>query len=275
MKHTIKSRKGFTLVEMLGVLAIIAILISVISVGVLSAINRARIVATISNFKNLETAALSYVALNESAGQLPLTKADFAIPSRLNLARNSGAGANFAVGSQGPLHLEAIFLAAGTLERYPNWRVGRDALQSGQALLNEAGWNRKASSWADVNANGVAVANYNDWANYVRAECAPSAPSIVPGTYDATGMNDATGVNFRIDGSTNLSPSVRVGYVVIPGMSLKDAEKISEEINGALNDMDIAASSPVLDQTAGRFAIEGSAPQADGTVTGYYYLGTF
>ncbi|MDR2673796.1 MAG: type II secretion system GspH family protein, partial [Opitutaceae bacterium] len=77
MKHNIKSRKGFTLVEMLGVLAIIAILISVISVGVLSAINRARIVATLSNFKNLETAALSYVALNESAGQLPLTKANF------------------------------------------------------------------------------------------------------------------------------------------------------------------------------------------------------
>jgi hypothetical protein len=232
-------------------------------------------VATLSNFKNLETAALSYVALNESAGQLPLTKANFDIPSRLTLDRAAGDGGNFATGAQNALHLEAVFLAAGTLERYPSWRVGRDALQSGKALANEAGWNRKASSWSDVNSGGKGVADYNDWSTFVRAECAPSDPDAEPGTYSNTGMNSDDGVNFRIDGTTNLPKAVRVGYVVIPGLSLKDAEKISEEINGALNDMDISGASAVVTQTAGRFAVDGSTPQGDGTVTGYYYLGTF
>jgi prepilin-type N-terminal cleavage/methylation domain-containing protein len=278
-RNSINTRKGFTLVEMLGVLAIIAILISVISVGVLSAINRARIVATVSNFKNLETAMLAYVALPESQGQVPLTKSNLGILTVNNLALNANNGANLAANNgQMDLHLESVFLAAGTLERYPTWRAGRDAMQSGVIMANERGWNRKKNKWSMWKADGTGAlaAPINDWRLYARAECAIVVPTLTPGastTVQTNGMMAASGVNFKLDGTTNLPNATRCAYVVLAGLSLKDAEKLSEEINGSLNTMDLKASpSPVIIQTAGRFVTDGVDRAVDGTVYGFYYL---
>jgi prepilin-type N-terminal cleavage/methylation domain-containing protein len=275
MKHNIKSRKGFTLVEMLGVLAIIAILISVISVGVLAAINRARIVATISNFKNLETAALSYIALNESSGKLPLTKSG----TLGTVASTTGTGAlsTIALADQGSLHLETVFLAAGTLEKYPNWRVGNDPLQNGIVLANERGWNRKINRWSTQSADGIALTGTNNWLPFCRAECALSGTAVTPGTYNANGTMDNAGlVNFKLDGSTSLPINARVAYVVLPGLTPKDAEKLSEEINGSLNDITLRGAAPVYEQTRGRFVTSGSSiADPVGGLVGYYLLGDF
>ncbi|AWI08478.1 type II secretion system protein [Ereboglobus luteus] len=271
MKHNkINSRKGFTLVEMLGVLAIIAILISVISVGVLSAINRARIISTVSNFKNLETATLAYLALSESSGRLPLTKAathDTVVDT------TAAAAAGTALNADTDLHLEIIFLAAGTLERYPNWRVGVDGVQNGAQLNKERAWNRRKNKWTELNVDGTAAGVTNNWTQWVRAECAAAGPNtLVPGTYNANGtMNADKEVNFRIDGFSNLVKGSRVAYVVIPGLTMKDAEKISEEINGALNEMDLKAATPLVTQQKGRFVVDGATTQ-NGDVTGYYFL---
>jgi prepilin-type N-terminal cleavage/methylation domain-containing protein len=280
MKHNkLNTRKGFTLVEMLGVLAIIAILISVISVGVLSAINRARIVATLSNFKNLETATLSYIALNESIGKLPLTKSSASLPGVAGLS-NTAVAATITIGSaQNPLHLETVFVAAGTLEKYPSWRVGNDPLQNGIKLDQEQGWNRKLNKWSTTAASGATVGTANNWHAYCRAECAMSAGSsvLVPGTYGTDGTMGGGLVNFRLDGSSNLAANVRVAYVVLPGLTAKDAEKISEEINGTLNDMDLRASSPVYAQARGRFVTDGitqAGSDINGLV-GYYLIDSF
>lgn len=270
-RNKINTRKGFTLVEMLGVLAIIAILISVISVGVLSAINRARVVATISNFKNLETALLSYIALPEAAGRVPLTKSPNAIPTVDSLAADAGDGAALAAADQIDLHMETIFLTAGTLERMPNWRIGTDAIQSGLVVANERGWNRKRSAWSEQNTTGNDTLG-NNWTNYVRVECAPTATSTEvedPGDI-VNGMMHANGVQFRIDGSSYLPVGTRTAYVVIPGLSLKDAEKLSEELNGSLNRMDLRAADAVLTQTIGRFVVNNDPD--DGVVTGFYFL---
>jgi prepilin-type N-terminal cleavage/methylation domain-containing protein len=279
MKHNkLNTRKGFTLVEMLGVLAIIAILISVISVGVLSAINRARIVSTLSNFKNLETATLSYIALNESSGKLPLTKSPTGIPVSGGLSGTSGTLAPIAIGAQPPLHLETVFVAAGTLEKYPSWRVGNDPLQNGIKLNQEQGWNRKLNRWSTwATGTTAAPSTPNNWLPYVRTECAMSDINVIPGAYGATGMmGSGSGVNFRTDGSSNLSRDVRVAYVVIPGLTAKDAEKLSEEINGTLNDMDLRANPALVVQTRGRFVTDGvtQAGEINGLV-GYYLLDTF
>lgn len=267
MKNNIKSAKGFTLVEMLGVLAIIAILISVISVGVLAAINRARIVSTLSNFKNLETATLAYVAMPESSGQIPLTKATSISTVQTTLA-NSPAGTALALAAQTDLHLEAIYMQVGTLERYPQWRAGTDAMQSGNIdLQKERAWNRKMSKWSEENVAGAGTFG-NNWIDCVRAECAVVDQAAIPGTYNANGMMGATGVNFYLDGNSDLPQATRCAYVVLPGLSLKDAEKISEEINGALNTMDIKNN--IIVQTGGRFVTDGT--QIDGAVTGYFFL---
>jgi prepilin-type N-terminal cleavage/methylation domain-containing protein len=278
MKRNIKSHKGFTLVEMLGVLAIIAILISVISVGVLSAINRARIVSAISNFKNIETATLAYVALNESSGKVPFTKNAGGIPTVTNLTNTAADGTALAAGAQNSLHLEIVYQAAGTLEKYPTWRVGTDALQNGLVLADERGWNRKKNKWAEVNTDGVTAASNQSWATYCRTECAPVAPAATdPGilTDIANGQMVAAGVNFRTDGVTPLVAGSRVVYVVLPGLTIKDAEKLSEEINGSLNDMDIR--NGTIKQNRGRFVTTGAetAVLAGGGIVGFYLIEAF
>ncbi|MDF9833688.1 prepilin-type N-terminal cleavage/methylation domain-containing protein [Ereboglobus sp. PH5-5] len=282
MKHNkINSRKGFTLVEMLGVLAIIAILISVISVGVLSAINRARTVATISNFKNLETALLAYIAMPESGGKAPLTKAA-AVTSLRAVDGMSNAATVIAATDMTAYTLESVFLSAGTLERLPNWRVGNDGVQSGDiALANIAGWNRKKNGFCETennNAGTIAPADLADFTAFIRTECAPVDNGATPGECTTSGqaMNSATGVNFQIDGTSNL-PSGRVAYIVIPGLTPRDAEKISEEINGTLNIIDLkqANAAGTRTQTAGRFAVDcedAIVAAQDGTATGYYFL---
>jgi prepilin-type N-terminal cleavage/methylation domain-containing protein len=274
MKHNIKSRKGFTLVEMLGVLAIIAILISVISVGVLSAINRARIVSAISNFKNIETATLAYVALNESSGKVPYTKLPAGIPTVTLLTNAAVASADVALANQSNMHLEIVYQAAGTLEKYPTWRVGTDALQNGLVLANERGWNRKKGKWAILNTAGAALIAQS-WATYCRTECAPVDDGADPGarTGIANGLMSATGVNFRTDGVTNLVAGSRVVYVVLPGLTIKDAEKLSEEINGSLNDMDIR--NGTVKQNRGRFVTDGQDDATMGGVVGFYLIEAF
>jgi prepilin-type N-terminal cleavage/methylation domain-containing protein len=276
-RNSINTRKGFTLVEMLGVLAIIAILISVISVGVLSAINRARIVATLSNFKNLETALLAYVALPESQGQVPLTKSIGNIEVFDTLAFNATKANDLATGAdQQDLHLEGVFLSAGTLERYPTWRAGRDGMQNGVVMANERGWNRKKNKWSEVTPDGsTAAPGTNNWNLYARAECTIVDSTITPGDSGAVGTDGlmaSKGVNFQLDGTSSLTNATRCAYVVMAGLSLKDAEKLSEEINGSLNTMDLKAASPLTEQTAGRFVTDGKDAANDGTVYGFYFL---
>ena len=273
-----KFRKGFTLVEMLGVLAIIAILMSIVAVGVLSAINRTRIVATMSNFKNLETAILGFVALPEASGKLPLTKhaTSTTIPvadALGNTATTPMVGATAAQLKN--LHLEIPFLSSGLLERTPTWRVGMDGVATGRVnLAIDFGWNRNRGAFASVNKTSPATAVAgNDWTDYVRTECAPVDTTITSATAGSLhtdgAMMTANGVNFFIDGSSSLPNGTRVAYVVIPGLSLKDAVKLSEELNGSLNDTDLDAVAPVEEQHRGRFVFD--APTGD-SVTGFYFL---
>lgn len=276
-RNNINSRKGFTLVEMLGVLAIIAILISVISVGVLSAINRARVVATVSNFKNLETALLAYIAMSESGGKIPLTKSPTATDVReattMDNTATIGAGTTPAAYT-----LESVFLSAGTLERLPNWRVGNDGVQSGDIVLADmAGWNRRKNGFCEsLNNNGGAIGTLADFSNFIRTECSPIDPAANPGDTTGGAMNSTDGTNFKLDGVSSL-PAGRVAYVVLPGLTPRDAEKISEEINGTLNLIDLkqANSAATRTQDAGRFAVDcedAAVTAGGGTVTGYYFL---
>ena len=274
-----KFRKGFTLVEMLGVLAIIAILMSIVAVGVLSAINRTRIVATMSNFKNLETAILGFVALPEASGKLPITKAGATVLAKqkmaLTMATNSGTQA-MTTGETPSLHLEIPFLSSGLLERNPTWRVGSDGIATGQMVLaEERGWNRNKGAFSLLTQTGGTVGTANDWSDYVRAECAPVDNTIALADtgklHTDKAMMKADGVNFYLDGTTSLPSGTRVAYVVIPGLSLKDAAKLSEELNGTLNETDLNAATPVQYQTKGRFVFAAPGTGED-SVTGFYFL---
>lgn len=266
---------------MLGVLAIIAILMSIVAVGVLSAINRTRVVATMSNFKNLETAILGFVALPEASGKLPLTKvpaADFAKIKIASAFGNAATLSNVDAAKMKAIHLEIPFLSSGLLERNPTWRVGNDGISTGRITMsNEFSWNRNKGAFAEVDSAGNTVGTPSDWEEYVRTECAPVDDQItaVPAdmTTNATGLMSASGVNFFLDGTTSLPAGTRVSYVVIPGLSLNDAVKLSEELNGTLNEATLTgpAAQQKKSQEFGRFVF--SAPTGtEDSVTAYYYL---
>jgi prepilin-type N-terminal cleavage/methylation domain-containing protein len=57
-----KSNKGFTLIEMIGVLAIIGILASVVAPKVIEAIRDAKVTSTLANLSTIKSAALNYYA---------------------------------------------------------------------------------------------------------------------------------------------------------------------------------------------------------------------
>lgn len=262
------SRKGFTLVEMLGVLAIIAILISVIAVGVLSAINRARIVATVANFKNLETAVVGFVALPNSGGTVPLTQpgAGNTTPIRTYDGSAFADAANDATYT-----LDQVLRASGLIDRPMQWRVGNDGM-SQVVLTQERIFMLSRNAWSDgLDINGVTPGTGNDWTTFNRTECAPVNGSAAADGATATwgDIYDATnGVNFYIDGRSALKAS-RVAYVLLKNVSLKDAKKLSAELNGALDDSETQD-----DQFKGRLVY--AAPTAPATSTDvYYYLGSF
>jgi len=60
MKTTYNSRKGFTLIEMIGVLAIIGILAAVVAPRVIESIRDAKVTSAISSVNAAKTAALNY-----------------------------------------------------------------------------------------------------------------------------------------------------------------------------------------------------------------------
>lgn len=264
-QKSIRSRQGFTLVEMLGVLAIIAILISVIAVGVLSAINRARVVATVSNLKNIETAVTGYVALGNSGGTLPLTE-------------GTGAGAtngvpvivsnNVTYVANGvPYIVDQVLVSSGLIEKSLGWRVGTDGTTSITAA-NEPRFL--------VSKRAYAAAGSNVWTDYNRVECAPVNSAIAAiADLDADALASTaflTAPQFFIDGQSPINAG-RVAFVVLKNVSLKDAVKLSQELNGALDDTESFVASADSLQARGRLVF--SAPASATTVDCYYYIASF
>lgn len=265
MKKNMNTRKGFTLVEMLGVLAIIAILISVIAVGVMSAINRARIVATVANFKNLETAVVGFVALPNSGGTVPLTKGP-------NTPIDTYNGTNYAqVAADGTYTLDQVLRASGLIDRPLSWRVGTDGLTQ-MPLANEQIFMLSRNAWADgVAVNGVTTTTpENVWDDYNHCDVAAVNGATTVVNTQLNVAPDTTGVNFFLDGTSKLNAS-RVAYVVLKNVSLKDAQKLSSEINGTLDDSEVAAAG--VGQYRGRLIY--GAPNTANLVDVYYYLASF
>ncbi len=263
MKQIKNSNKGFTLVEMLGVLAIIAILISVIAVGVLAAINRARIVATVANFKNLETAVVGFVALPNSGGTVPLTTGTVGVWSGTAVTPTT---------ADTKMTLDQPLRASGLIDRQLGWRVGSDG-NTQVNLAAEYPFALSRNAWVTSGTyNGATVGAGNDWSAYNRTVCWPcditataGAPAALPIDATTAGSEKA---NFYLDGVSPLK-AARVALVVLTNVSLKDAKKLSAELNGSLDQSEFQD-----DQFAGRLVYK--APTGtETTTTVYYYLASF
>lgn len=82
--RTIRKRVGFTLIEMIGVLAIIAILVAAVAPRIFEAINDSKITAATSTVRTLETAVAKYYS--DVGTLLPLSAAGVPTASNGNAA---------------------------------------------------------------------------------------------------------------------------------------------------------------------------------------------
>jgi prepilin-type N-terminal cleavage/methylation domain-containing protein len=269
MKSNIKSTKGFTLVEMLGVLAIIAILISVIAVGVLAAINRAAVVATASNFKNMETAIVGFVALPASGGTIPLTEGNGDIIDIVNdniVTIESDP-------DDGSYTLNQVLVASGLIDRQISWRLGRDgANRVNLAAERTFRISKNAFNSEDDDTNATGDTN---WTDVNRAE----ASKVVAAAMTSNGIDTdefaISGVDFWLDGRSGLQAS-RAAYAILKEVSIKDACALSRELNGVFDDTDSPAFKNAPNTTwqgRGRFVFAASTNATN--VTCYYYLASF
>ncbi|OAM89948.1 hypothetical protein AW736_11615 [Termitidicoccus mucosus] len=267
MKRNITSRKGFTLVEMLGVLAIIAILISVIAVGVMSAINRAQIVATTSNLKNLETSTIGFVALNTSGGTVPITEGP-------GDALTGGAATPLATfdptapadpvvfaALDNTYTFDQVLRAAGFIDNQMSWRGGQSG-NTQNAAANERVFIISRNAFSTAGGAG------NAWDNYNRSEASIIVPAQIAAATGPAATFGASGVDFLLDGVNGLQ-AARCAYVVLQGVSIKHAQALSRELNAGMDDSEFQAF-----QSRGRFVYAAPAAGAT-TVTCYYYLASF
>jgi prepilin-type N-terminal cleavage/methylation domain-containing protein len=81
-----KKQKGFTLVELLIVIAIIAVLAAVIAPVAVGALEKSKATAVVANVKSLQTAELTYYADN---GSVPDDATAFELNSDLKFTKDS------------------------------------------------------------------------------------------------------------------------------------------------------------------------------------------
>ena len=266
-----QANQGFTLIEILTVLAIIGILTAILIPAVSKAQSRARVTSAVAEINSARTAAVEGAARN--GGTLPITEGATAAVGYAatnfttsgdqtrtgDLANfNNGARLDNALLSMEPPVLDGLFsskFAPGATVTWP-------------ATAGRLTWNSPSGTWSVSSPTGVlnwgAANNAVSQANATRMECS------VVNTAWVQANGPVTGINFLLDGVTNL-PAGRVAYIVYPGVPVNDARTLATDLNGSALMIDTNPAAPVA-QTAGRVIY--NAP-VGGVTTVYVFLAVF
>lgn len=183
-RASLRSRSGFSLVEMIGVLAIIAILAVIIVPKVFATIASSRVTNTVASINSAKSAISDFAG---KFGTLP------------NTGNNS--------------RIDDLLVTSGILD-------GRFVVKLGNQPQNPP---LAGSTWTK-NASGVWVAAGGvNQATQSRVICLTSNPATAPGT---------NGVNYRLDGTTDLPAAAKVVSAVIVGTTPAEARELSLRIDG-------------------------------------------
>jgi prepilin-type N-terminal cleavage/methylation domain-containing protein len=171
-QKTIRQNAGFTLVEMIGVLAVIAVLAALLILRVFSAINDARLNSAVTSYNTIKSAAMTHFGKYGRFGG----------PTGTAIAAGSLPYANWD---------SLVLLAQGLIEKPFEVKVG-----SGHNVRVAAATGTVSASNADYNLDGDA------------GGLAETASATVVSEVVITGVSpqDAKELNDRIDG-TNLGSS--------------------------------------------------------------------
>ncbi len=218
-KRSVRRQAGFSLVEMIGVLAIIAILAVVIVPKVFSTIASSRVTATVASVNSIKTSVTEYVG---RFGAVPLTNANSRVDDLLVAAQLMDARFTVKIGTQ----------------------------PSNPPVVG-ATWNRNAAG-AWVPQGG---ANQGTQSRIICVNSNTNAPSA------------ANGANYRLNSPTvDLPASSRVISAVIVGVTGKEAQELSQRIDGD------TASQPTAATADNDGRVVYAAPNGQGVTNAFIYL---
>lgn len=201
--HTSRSSRGFTLVEILAVVAIIMALAGVLLLAVRSSLQKGRVSNAMGTAQALTSAIADYLQKPGSVGVVPLTEGQGTIPG--------GASAAAAT-------LDIVLLAEGVLEKPLSIRMG----QTPTAARDAAPWNVATQAFTNTGS---------DQSAFARLECALGNANNFELSTDWT-TNPSLPRLFRLDGVTPIPSSSRVIYLVIPNVTVSDAYALALSVNG-------------------------------------------
>lgn len=211
-QRTRHHRKGYSLLELVLVLAVVAVLVGLLLPKGFDALRTARIQQVEKTIETLKTAITDYITLPGGNGSLPRTEgtgvpcSGAALSGATDVAKGNGA------------RLDAVLLGVGKLDRPLSLRMGSQFYTS-TGTGNEMTWNQASQAFVIT----PDAAPQRNWSAITRVEARTAAPATAPSA--------AQGANFRLDGVTNRSANVVVAYLVIPAVPAKDAYELALAMN--------------------------------------------
>lgn len=254
MKINKTSRKhngGFTLLELLGALAVIGIL-SVLSVpAIRSSIRDSKFNATMKQVETVETAVSALAKKQGGPGYPPLTEG--AATTAFTYTGTLGAATAPVIAKAAVL--DNVFLAEGLISKPLDIRIGSSTMVGTTELL----WSPTSNAYYTAGD----VVPSRDYSSGTRVECQLST---------TTAPSSAAGTNFWLGRETtstgNLPANARVVSLVIPNVTGTDAKELADRYNN-----NSAASATALNDY-GR-AVYAAPNATTGLTTVYIYITHF